>query len=519
MVTEDQSDVIAFLDAPGSYGAGVAGVSRIETHTAMVFLAGDRAYKLKRAVRYDYLDFSTAERRRAACHDEVALNRRTAPQIYLGVLAVTREAGGGLALDGSGPPVDWLVHMVRFEQSALLNAMAARGELEAAVMADLGAGVARLHASADRRTDQGGREGMSWVIEGNAYGFGAEGSGILDPDLCARVTDGSRRALARHDAVLESRRRDGFVRVCHGDLHLRNIVMLDGRPVPFDAVEFNDRISCIDVWYDTAFLLMDLWRLDLRRHANELLNAYAGETGDLAGLALLPLFLSCRSAVRAKTSATSARLQTDPSRAAGLRSSAQRYLADAERLLDPGAARLIAVGGLSGSGKSTLARALGPEVGAPPGALILRSDLVRKQIAGVPATQRLPAEAYTREMRGEVYDHLAAQAATVLAAGHTVIVDAVFAESDERARFARLAEAAGVPFSGLWLVASDAEMVSRIGARQADASDATVEVLRAQQAREVGAMDWTAVDAGGAPEAVLRRAAVELSRSGLSRSG
>jgi len=202
-------------------------------------------------------------------------------------------------------------------------------------MPSLAAAIARFHLAADRRTDHGGSAGMGWVIEGNAAGFAEFGADFLEPSACVRLTDDASTELHRRGALLDARRAAGFVRQCHGDLHLRNIVMLEGQPTLFDAVEFNDEIACIDILYDLAFLLMDLWRRHLPRHANAVWNGYLAETADLDGVSLLPLFLSCRAAVRAKTSATAAGVQGDPERASELRTLAQEYLALAERLLHP----------------------------------------------------------------------------------------------------------------------------------------------------------------------------------------
>ena len=279
MITEDQTAVIDFLAAPSTHGGGT--VERIDTHASVVFLAGERAYKLKRAVQFDYLDFSTSERRRSLCEAEVRLNRRTAPTLYRGVLAVTREADGSYALGGNGTPVDWLVEMSRFPQEALFDRLASAGALGIELMSPLAAAIADFHKSAEHRPDHGGKAGMSWVIEGNAAGFAEFGQSCLDPSAASRVTDDSRRELERRADMLEHRRQSGFVRHCHGDLHLRNIVLLEGRPTLFDGVEFNDEISCTDVLYDLAFLLMDLWRRGLPRHANVVWNRYLARDGRL----------------------------------------------------------------------------------------------------------------------------------------------------------------------------------------------------------------------------------------------
>jgi aminoglycoside phosphotransferase family enzyme len=275
MQTDDQSAVIAFLSQPSTHG-GVA-VERSETHASIVFLAGARAYKLKRAVRFDYLDFSTVERRRQMCEAEVRLNRRTAPAIYRGVVPVTRS-GAALTLGAGGEPIDWVVEMNRFDQKDLFDRLAVAGGLGLDLMTPLATAIAGFHASAEPRTDQGGKAGMAWVIEGNADGFAEFGRECLDPRAAAGVTEDSWAALHACEDLLERRRESGFVRQCHGDLHLRNIVLLDGRPTLFDGVEFNDQISCVDVWYDLAFLLMDLWRRTLSGHANTVLNRYLMET-------------------------------------------------------------------------------------------------------------------------------------------------------------------------------------------------------------------------------------------------
>jgi aminoglycoside phosphotransferase family enzyme/predicted kinase len=509
MIVDDQRELIEFLSRPGSYPMTAACVDRIDTHSAVVFLVGARAYKLKRAVRYDYLDFSTAERRRRFCVAEVTLNRRTAPGLYEAVVPVTRETGGRFAIAGVGTPVDWLVQMRRFPDDQLLDRMAARGAVDVGLMPRLAQAIARLHASAERRLDKGGVDGMTWVVAGNERGLTEEGAGLFDQELLTGVIETTRRELGRTEALLEARRRDGWVRTCHGDLHLGNIVLLEGEPVLFDAIEFNENISCIDVLYDLAFLLTDLWRLPLRRHANELFNAYLDATcsvaGDYAALTLLPLFLSCRSVVRAKTGATASRLQRDPAHAEPLKRAAREYLVEAAGVLHPPGPSLIGIGGASGTGKSTVARHIAALAGAAPGAVVLRTDVLRKRLCGVPETTRLGPEAYTAEKHARVYAELATRADVVLRAGHSVIVDGVFGRVDERVAIERIAREAGAVVAGLWLQAPRRVLEDRVGARQGDASDATVDVLSNQLA-QMDPPTWPVVDASAAPDAVADRA-------------
>lgn len=508
----DQRDIIEFLSSPSAHDGRA--VETVETHASVVFLAGTSAYKLKRAVQYDYLDFSTPGRRKAMCDAELALNRRAAPSIYDRVVPVTRERSGELAIDGSGVPEDWLIVMRRFDQDSLLDRMAARGALTVELMTPLAAAIVQMHHGAERCHSKGGAAAMAWVIEGNARDFAARAP--LDSRLAETVTSRARAALAAHAALLDEREAKGFVRRCHGDLHLRNIVLLDGVPTPFDAVEFNDDISCIDVLYDLAFLLMDLWRRSLGAHANTVLNAYVGETGDVDGLALLPLFLACRAAVRAKTGATTASLEPDSARRAELEKTAAGYLSLAAHLLEPPAARLIAVGGLSGSGKTSVARRIAPDVGGVPGALVVRSDEIRKRQAGVGPLATLPSEAYTEHAAEHVYAMLVDTAQRAAAAGHAVVADAVFAKPDDRAAIECAAARAGVPFTGLWLDAPPDVCARRVEHRRGDASDARPGVVRAQAARGAGPLAWARLDASGTLDETCAAARAALGLRGVS---
>jgi uncharacterized protein len=504
VITEDQREVIAFLADPRTHGG--APVERVDTHASLVFLAGTRALKLKRAVRYDYLDFSTRDRRRAMCEAEVRANRRTAPALYRGVAAVTRGPDGALALDGTGPPVDWVVEMNRFDQDGLFDRLASRGQLDEALMSSLAVQIAHFHDAAARRTDHGGRAGLTWVIDGNATEFVEEGRGIFDCTDVERLTAAARSAVNRQGDRLEARRKAGFVRECHGDLHLRNIVLLDGRPTLFDAIEFNDEIACTDVLYDLAFLLMDLWRRQLPAHANRVYSDYLAETGDFDGVPLLPLFLSCRAAVRAKTSAAAARLQADAAQRADLERLARSYLASAIDLLQPPRPCIVAIGGFSGSGKTTLARALAPLLGPVPGAVIVRSDDIRKRLFGVAPSARLGPEGYTEEVTRRVYAGMLERARVIVGHGHAVVLDAVFARPADREAVAAMADAMAIPLTGIWLDAPEPVLAERARQRRGDASDADPGVVRVQVEQGSGPLTWPRVRASGDLADVLRQA-------------
>lgn len=504
----EQDDVIAFLSDP-SHFPGADTVERIDTHCSIVFLAGRRTYKLKRAIRLPYLDYSTPEKRRRMCESELTLNRRTAPGIYERVSAITREADGSLRLDGGGRVLDWVVAMKRFAEDDVLDHMAERGRLDTPLMERLADVIARFHAAIEIRRDAGGANALHDVLDTNLEAFRVYGRGFLGEDKIARLDARLREALERNAALLERRRAAGKVRQCHGDLHLRNIVMLDGQPTPFDGIEFDDAIARIDVLYDLAFLLMDLEKRGLRKQANTVFNRYLSDTNEWDGLPLMPLFLANRAAIRSHV-AGAARAQAQGEKAERHAKEARLYLDLALSLLAPPPPRLIAVGGLSGTGKSTLARTLAPCVGAAPGAVVLRSDLIRKEMAGIEPTARLPAGAYTREASAQVYARLCEQASRILTAGYAVVADAVYADPEERAAIEAVARSAGAPFQGLWLTGSQAVLEGRIAARRGDASDATVDVLRRQTQCDLGTLTWARIDADGEPSETEARARAAL---------
>jgi predicted kinase len=315
-------------------------------------------------------------------------------------------------------------------------------------------------------------------------------------------------------ATLEARAAAGFVRRCHGDLHLNNIVLWRGRPVLFDAIEFDEDLATIDTLYDLAFLLMDLDKRNQRRIANMVLNRYlwcSGAELDLHGLGALPLFLGLRAAIRAPVMAE--RAQQESAEVGDRdRQTARDYLSSANTYLAPAAPLLIVVGGLSGSGKSTLARALAPELGPAPGAVHLRSDLERKQLHAVAETVRLMPESYTQMANDAVYAGLYEKARDIVAARHAVIVDAVFAQSEARARIEAVAVELGIPFQGLWLTASPEKLVQRVAARRDDASDATPDIVRRQLGWHLDPLPetWKELDASGSPEEALQNARAAL---------
>ncbi|NBN79076.1 AAA family ATPase [Microvirga tunisiensis] len=504
-----QAEASAFLDA---LVAATPGARRIDTHANVVVLLGPDAYKMKRAVRFPFLDYSTPDRRRAAVSAELARNRLFAPGLYLGETGIFRRPDGTLALGGPGELVEPLVHMRRFDETLTLDRLAQAGPLPEAVLSGLAAALSAAHASAPLR------EAGPWLDDLAAYVEQNHAAFLACPDLFAEsavtaLTVASRAAHRRLSDLVRSRGRRGLVRLAHGDAHLANVALVGGVPVLFDAVEFDEAIATGDVLYDLAFAVMDLVERGQPAGACHLLNRYLDltplEDGE-EGLAALPFYLSLRAAIRAKIAAASIATQRCATAAEGQRRAARAYFALALQALEPATPGLVAVGGLSGSGKSTLARALAPDLAPLPGARVLRSDVERKRQLGLAETDPAPAASYTQAMSDAVYAALYARARAALAAGHSVILDGVFARPAERAAVGALAAALELPVTGLWLEADAAVLAARVEARSGDASDATAAVVARQLTYDIGPLDWQRLPAGGDPAATLALARAAL---------
>jgi aminoglycoside phosphotransferase family enzyme/predicted kinase len=488
-IEDPQADVIAMMTDPRNHGGSP--VERIDTHISHIFLAGDRAWKMKRAVRLPYVDFSTPALRLAACRREVELNSMTAPGLYLGCHAISRRPGGELIRGEEGELLDAVVEMRRFDQAALLDRMAVRGDLDAGMITRVACMIADFHAGAPVGPRAGGADRMSAVLKINEAGFWT--SGVFDDAQIKAITRACTEQLERHRTLLDRRASEGLVRRCHGDLHLRNICLLDGGPRLFDCIEFNDELATTDVLYDLAFLLMDLWHCDLRQLANLAANRYLDVAGHDEAYVLLPFLIGVRAAVRAHVSATQS-MDGGP-QANALLDKARSYLALAHAALESRPAILVAIGGLSGAGKSTLADALAPHLGSPPGARIVESDRIRKALHGAPAEARLPADAYRAEVSVKVYESLAERSRRLLGAGASVVCDAVFERASDRGQIEAAARVVGAAVHGFWLRADPSLLRTRVAARRGGASDATVEVLDRQLARDPGEIAWITLDA------------------------
>ena len=434
---DTQNAVIDFLSQPASYGLPDGEVERIETHCSIVFLAADRAYKLKRAIRYASLDYTTRESRRAACEAELVLNRRTAPELYLGVRSINRDASGALMFNGLGPALDHVVVMRRFAQSDLFDHMAESGRLTPELMHALGESVARFHLAAETMPTFGGSDAIRRVIADNDREL-ALVAAALDGAAVGTLSSRAQAALEQIAALLDQRRAEGKVRRCHGDLRLANICLYSGRPTLFDCIEFSDEIGCIDVLYDLAFLLMDLLLRGRADLGNVLFNAYLDLAPDTEGLRALPLFLALRAATRSYALAGSAHRQTNPEQAARLLALARRHIDAGIGFLAPQRPLLILLGG--------------------------DGDHLRAELAGLlaAATQPAPgARVFHLAPCGEAMWH---EASDILKAGCSVVIEGGFARATQQTAN-ELASRLAIGLSGFWLGPSPADLDGRFWRR------------------------------------------------------
>jgi len=482
----DYEQLLTALRDPASYPHAAQAVEHLQTHISHVFLAGDYAYKLKKPVDFGFLDFGTPEKRAAACAAELHLNRRLAPEVYLGAAYLCRGPRGlHVALAACAPGTDSgevLVRMRRLPQEGLLDRLARAGRLTEAHMVEIASQVARFHAQGHTPGIEryGGLDAISGPVQQNFAQLRPYAGRVFDGARLARVQQEAVSGMQRHAARFAARVRAGRIVDGHGDLHLRNMCLADGRVVIFDCIEFNPALRAGDALSDIAFLVMDLRHRQLPRLATRFLNEYLEASGDYAGMPLLDFYVAYRACVRAKVLALGLD-SAAPAIQAALAQEAAAYLELADTTLTPRRGGILITCGVSGSGKTTLAR----QVAAAMDAVIVRSDAVRKHLAGVDLGTRGASDPalYTRAMTEQTYDALRAHGREIAASGYWVILDAVHGRRAERAAAGALAQELGIPFGILHCTAAPEELRRRVAIRGAagnDLSDATVAVLEAQ---------------------------------------
>lgn len=519
-----QQQLIAALCDARCYPHAVKKVKVVETHISWVVLAGRYAYKIKKALDLVFLDYTWLAARRFCCEEEIRLNRRTAPEIYLDMVAI----GGSAEAPQFGvhPAIEYAVKMRRFPEGKLMGKLLARGKVTASHIDALAAVIFQFHSripAVAAAAPFGSAQSVRAAALQNFEQLAALLHDESDRASLAALQAATEAELIAREDVFTSRRAQGFVRECHGDLHLGNIVLQGDTPVPFDCIEFNPALRWIDVMDEIAFTVMDLLQRGQAEFAWRLLNAYLEYGGDYAGLSVLRFYLAYRATVRAKVSAIRA---GQPGLSARTRSQAltdcRSYLALARQCLSQRRPALTITHGLPGSGKTTISQLALQRLGA----IRLRSDVERKRLFGLDALQssRAHGDIYSAAATQQTYAKLYATARELLQAGFCVIVDAAFLRRDERELFAQLARDLSVPFAIASLSAPDAILRERIQQRRNDASEADVAVLELLQkiqqplsAHELGYS--TKFTTAEAPDSKLNAQAwFRLSRS-LNRSG
>ncbi len=482
-MTDVLHKLVAALQRPELFPHPVSRFAVIETHISIILLTGSYAYKFKKPVDFGFLDFSTLEKRRHCCDEELRLNRRLAPELYLEVVPV--YAGPSLA--AGDEVVEYAVRMREFDQASQYDRLLEAGRLTPAHIDALASRIADFHSTAavaGADADYGLAQVVRVPVEEN---FSQILERMQQPDERARLAplqDWTQDMFGKLETTMQTRKANGFIREGHGDLHLRNIALVDGVPVAFDCIEFNDRLRWIDIISEIAFMVMDLDHRDQPGLASRFLNAWLERSGDYAGLVLLRFYLVYRAMVRAKVDCLRA---CQPDVAAGERADILQdyhaYIELAERYTRARPAALLLMHGLSGSGKTTVSRYLLEQLPA----IRIRSDVERKRLYGVALDASAAADAghgiYNRTADQSTYRQLAVLAAGVLDAGYSVIVDATFLRRAQLDPFTELAGEHGVPCFVIDCRATESELRRRVAARQrarADVSDAGLEVLERQ---------------------------------------
>ena len=487
MTSAPLETLIQHLQNAECYPHATSSFEVFETHISYVILTGDYVYKFKKPVDLGFLDFSTLEQRKFFCEEELRLNRRLAPDMYLDVVSVHGKPEQPV-VEGQGPLLEYAVKMRQFATADRMDQVTARGELTAEQVDELAVIVADFHEHIPVATSESPFGTLEVIRQRIMQNFEQVLQHTDDREIikiCSQLRSWSEAALEKRKAFIRQRKDEGAVRECHGDMHMANIVMLAGKPVIYDCLEFAEDLRWIDTISEVAFLYMDLDFHHQHKHALRFLNQYVSRCGDYAGLGLLCIYLVYRAMVRAKVNSIEASQQeTNPEVMAGYLATTKSYLALARNYIESFASPvLIVLHGLSGSGKSWLAGQLLESYGA----IQIRSDVERKRLLGLSAEAKTKSAigqaAYSTELTAQTYQRLLELADLILRAGPSVIVDATFLKKALREQFQQLAQSLDIPYVILDLQASENTLRSRImkRAKQAkDASEATLAVLAQQ---------------------------------------
>ncbi len=456
-------------------------IELIQTHASYVLLTGNFVYKLKKPVNFGFLDYSTVAKRQHFCLEEIRLNQRGAKELYLEVLSIARQ-DHNYHFGNAGEVVDYAVKMVQFPQSALLSNMFEAGTISSNDIEEMGQAVAEFHANAQTSEYISSFGTVDRIRESIDNNYKQTTKYIDRAQTQAQYTETKAytdRFLSEHDELFQERVNNGFIRECHGDLHLRNVCRWHDKIRLFDCIEFNEPFRFVDTMYDVAFTVMDLEARGRKDLANRFLNTYVEQSGDWAGLQVLPLYLSRQAYVRAKV--TSFLLDDAGIADADKEVAAQTagaYYHQAWAYTQPRQGKLMMIAGLSGSGKSTLGKHIAQAIGG----VQLRSDAVRKHLGGIALLERGDASLYTPEMTARTYDRVLELGSKLAAQGFTVILDAKYDRVSLRATVIDLAQARRIPLQMIHCTAPKQVLRDRLQQRTGDIADATADLLASQQA-------------------------------------
>lgn len=472
-----QFELIEFLTSANAFEGHIP--ERIDTALSHVFLAGPYAYKLKRAIKLDFVDYSTVEKRREFCQRELQANANWPSSLYIGIVPIT-FSDGVFTIDGSGKPVDWLVKMRRLDKNDRLDKALELGTVSRNDIFHFADDLAHQHQRAAPQFEFGGAKAIDEIVQQITRFLERTFLGNKDGEHLSVLLGSRAKTLS---PLLDARFTEGCFRLCHGDLHLQNICRWDGRLTGFDALEFDDHLRTIDVLYDLAFPIMDLIQYGHLKQANQMLSRYLAQSDDYQSLAVLDLYLSLRASVRGLAAALAENLER-----------AEQYISLAiEFLLRKPDPRLVVLGGRSGTGKTSQAELLAPHLGQLPGAIVLRSDVDRKIRLRHAPEERLQKDAYSTDLSAAIYATLYRQAERCIDAGYACIINASFLNKNERAHMSEHFASSNIHPNCLWLTAPADTLRQRLSERGSDASDATIDVIEQQLAMK-DPEDWRRID-------------------------
>lgn len=493
----------------------VSKVELMQSHIALLFSAGDYVLKLKRAVLFPNIDFSTPQKRRVACVREMHRSTVYAPHLIIGVRSVRQLPDRQIVLGGQiGTEIDTVLVMRRLKKSDILGLNLPNVDFDRFEVMDLAEQLADLHCKAKTFHTKWSYADIRNIIKEHAVTL-SDFSLFIPSQKLRELTQKSLKFLEKQKALIALRQKSGYVRKCHGELLLTNIAREGSRYLFFSPIEYNETMDCIDTLYDLAYLLMDFERRGLRRLANMLFNHYLAYTNDMSGYPLLPLYQSMRAASRAIICARKS-LLTDGEEKEKTQQISVRYFNLALHFLGLNKPVLIAIGGYSGGGKSRVARELGGLLNPAPGAVILRDDVVKKQMAGCPLSAKLSKTYQSTAYEQVVYDVLWQQAQTALSVGSVVIIDALFHNREDREKAGKLAQKMQVPFVGLWIDAPLSVRLERVKNRRRNASDIQrMEQLEAQLLTDTGNITWHKINSDQPREDTVMQAVSVLKQAGI----